>query len=509
MAEAIELPKGEARALIKACFADLASRAQTFAPRSSDPMAEVSEQRHWAQESVGDLERQVSRHQFEPWVEEHANRFLRAHGLASDQLNATSKLDVISGVARALAEEQRLFLYRLEERLLPYQVQDPLFEGVRMRDFPPAAAQAAVQDRTTIGPTLTELAAKYFVAKKRSWVGKTHANRTRQIEFLIEHIGADVPASEINAGHLRGYRDAVQRLRRNHHVGAAKAFSGRQTDDESARVSAKTASLLFETAKAFFNWAKAEGYVAENPATGLRVEMPKASKSRKARRPFRPEELDILFSAPVFTGCKSVARRHDVGPKVIRDAHFWIPLIAFVTGARLGEIVQLHVGDVHLSGPVPFIEITDEDGGALGSGEEKHVKSTAGMRKVPIHPDLLAAGFGDFVAKRADDRRASKRLFYEVAYGADGVASTVFSKWFARLMDKVGLSDPTLVFHSFRHNAEDALRNARQPQYVIDRIIGHSDGATSSLYGEGVSLQVMSEAIGSLAFTTKMREALC
>jgi integrase len=131
---------------------------------------------------------------------------------------------------------------------------------------------------------------------------------------------------------------------------------------------------------------------------------------------------------------------------ILRDAWYWIPILGYLTGARLGELVQLHVSDIHLEGTVPFIEITDANGGPLGSGEEKHVKSSAGLRKVPLHPVLLALGFPEFVRGRRDDRRARKRLFYEVAYGADGQASTVFSKWFARLLDKVGLSDPALVF---------------------------------------------------------------
>jgi hypothetical protein len=86
-------------------------------------------------------------------------------------------------------------------------------------------------------------------------------------------------------------------------------------------------------------------------------------------------------------------------------------------------------------------------------------------------------------------------LFWEVPYGADGQPSTTFSKWFARYLDKLGLTDPALVFHSFRHGIEDAFRNAKQPQYITDQIIGHSDGKVSSEYGKGVSLEVALEAL--------------
>lgn len=178
----------------------------------------------------------------------------------------------------------------------------------------------------------------------------------------------------------------------------------------------------------------------------------------------------------------------------MRDAHFWLPVLGYYTGARLGELVQLHVADVHLNGSVPYIDISEEGGEARGSGSEKSVKSEAGIRKVPIHPDVMALGFAAFVAKVAKDKRG-KRLFWQVGFGADGQASTVFSKWFARLMDKAGLRDPSLVFHSFRHTAEDAFRNALLPQYTTDRIIGHSGGKVSDGYGEGISLETASEAL--------------
>jgi integrase len=95
-------------------------------------------------------------------------------------------------------------------------------------------------------------------------------------------------------------------------------------------------------------------------------------------------------------------------------------------------------------------------------------------------------------------RKNAGRLFFEVRYGADGVPSTVFSKWFARFLDKLGLTDPTIVFHSFRHSAEDAFRNAALPQYQIDRIIGHSDDSTSAGYGEGISLDTAYAAVKAM-----------
>ncbi len=79
-------------------------------------------------------------------------------------------------------------------------------------------------------------------------------------------------------------------------------------------------------------------------------------------------------------------------------------------------------------------------------------------------------------------------------------------KWFARFLDRAGLKDPALVFHSFRHNAEDAFREALQHQYVIDRILGHSNGATSAGYGQGISLETAARAVRDLKMLIRLPE---
>lgn len=227
--------------------------------------------------------------------------------------------------------------------------------------------------------------------------------------------------------------------------------------------------------------------------------MPKQQKGLKPRIPFDAQQIAQLFSAPAFVGCQGPRRRFDEGPYLLRDAYFWIPILGYYTGARLSELVQMHLADVCLDGPIPYLDFNEVDGQG-DAACRKHLKSAAAVRKVPLHDDVLALGFAEFVQKRKADKRAmaSRRLFFEVPYGADGQPGTVFSKWFARLMDRADLDDPRLVFHSFRHTAEDALRNALQPSYVINRIIGHDEGHISGVYGAGVSLATMREAINAM-----------
>lgn len=280
---------------------------------------------------------------------------------------------------------------------------------------------------------------------------------------------------------------------------ARQTFAQKQTESTAHRISGSTVALIFVPTQAFLRWCLSEqGYIDSNPSENVRVSVPKGPKGKVSRRPFSANELTTLFSAPTFAGCQSAKRRFVTGTLIVRDAFYWIPIIAFYTGARLGEIVQLHIADLDCESDIPSMTVTEDGGGAPTGTDAKHVKSEAGVRTIPLHPDLLSLGLRDFVAKRRSRKQTTKRLFPEVKFGADGQASTVFSKWFGRMMSRVGLQDPALVFHSFRHNAEDAFRDALQPQYVIDKIIGHSDGATSAGYGDGASLATLDVAVKAM-----------
>lgn len=315
--------------------------------------------------------------------------------------------------------------------------------------------------------------------------------------------------SQIGPDDMRAYCQGLQRMRRVHHTGCDKSFKGRQTDDESARVDATTVRLHAADAKSMFLWAQRHGYCKEPPLAGLVIDLPKKSKGKKGRIPFEASDAVTLFTSPTFTGCAGPRRRFNAGPFFIRDATFWIPILGFYTGARLSELVQLHLSDVFIDGPIPFIDINENNTpGAPGS--QKHVKSQAGVRKVPIHADLVDLGFLEFVADRQGHKRAkaTPRLFFEVPYGADGQPSTAFSKRFARMMDRAGLTDPALVFHSFRHTVEDALRNAKEPQYLINRLIGHDENHVSGEYGQGVSLEVAKAAIDGMKLPARLPSLL-
>ena len=399
-----------------------------------------------------------------------------------------------------MIEQARLFSFRVGDRVMPYSPVDPLFAD----QTDAACTVAPAAPAPVLGPTLQHVADRYLAWGKARWSLKTLGSRKVRIAFAVEHMGPERPIAGITPADLRSYADAVCRLR-NTRTAAGDSFLARQTENLDHRIAPKTAVLIFEDAKAMFRWAKAkQGFLPTNPAEDVSLDLPKAVKGKKLRRPFTPGELTQLFDSPLFTGHLSASRRYEPGHELVKDDKYWLPLLGFFTGARLGELVQLHLVDVHVDAHIPHIVITEQGGGEIGTGHHKSVKSDAGVRCIPLHPDLMALGFASFVAQERKDKRKHVRLFWRTAFGADTQASTVFSKWFGRLLDKVGLKDPGLVFHSFRHNAEDSLRNALLPQPVIDRIIGHADTATSAGYGEGVWLETAYDAVKAM----KLRVAL-
>ena len=482
----------EARELIYACFAETRKEVDLrppFVPETDDPEIEIEEQAHYAEAEITRLAGELEHRAFSIGTTRAAERALALRGTEMKLIAPEARLRLLDGFTRLLIEKQRLELARLRDPLADFQPLDPLFsEPVSGQNTKPLHIEQ-------FGPSVEDCIADYLAAKKPRWAKKTFIARSKQLGYLQDFLGPHKRIASVTAADIRAYRNALTMLRSNRGRAKQMTFKERLTENTGSQISNKSASIIFEPAKAFFRWAKEEeGILADNPAAAVRWQSTTTGKSARKRRPFSADELATLFGSPLFTGSKSQHRRFQPGDTVVQDARYWIPIIGFYTGMRLGEIVQLHISDVVFEAHVPHFDLNE----CSGSGDPKHIKTAAGIRKVPIHPDLLELGFAHFVEKRRKWNKPCKRIFSEITLGADGQASTQFSKFFARLMDAVGLTDPTLTFHSFRHGAEDAFRNADLQQYTIDSIMGHSDGKVSSEYGEGPGLSLKAEAVRSM-----------
>lgn len=238
--------------------------------------------------------------------------------------------------------------------------------------------------------------------------------------------------------------------------------------------SAKSVSNDLFAVKAIYGWAVANGKCPINPFAGLK--QPRAvikGARRSTKRDFTDEEATrILMAARVREGYRR-----------------WVPWIACFTGARISEICQLERSDIAISSGIHFFRMTTEndsetEGPAASGGADsrKHLKNFSSKRVIPIHPRLIEEGFLDFVASCP-----GKELFTDASpdrFGnRGGNATKVISRW---VREKLSIIDPRISpSHSFRHRFSTLCRNYQVHPEMRDRMMGHSRGGASELYGEG------------------------
>ncbi|HNB77151.1 MAG TPA: site-specific integrase [Rhodocyclaceae bacterium] len=236
---------------------------------------------------------------------------------------------------------------------------------------------------------------------------------------------------------------------------------------------------------AIFETAVANERLDANPVTGVKLRRPKVRE--KARVPFSADELNRIFSSPVFTqGLRPTGGKG--------EAAHWLPLLALWTGARLEELGQLRTDDVRTEAGIAFIYITDDpDTG-------RRIKTTGSRRRVPIHPELVRLGFLNFVTQQG--KAHSQRLFPLLQPSREGSVTKTWSQWFGRyLRASVGISDSRKVFHSLRHGFKDACRESGIPKEVHDRLTGHSSGSIGDTYGSDTfPLAPLADAVSRLRY---------
>ncbi|CAI8961856.1 MULTISPECIES: DUF6538 domain-containing protein [Burkholderia] len=228
-----------------------------------------------------------------------------------------------------------------------------------------------------------------------------------------------------------------------------------------------------------FSVAVSRAWREDNPCTGVRVDV-KVRRARKSARPsFDVATLNRIFSGPAYVGERPAWSGVGASP-----ATYWLPLLGLYTGARVEELCQLHPDDIYEEG---YIDGNGKRQSCwvlrLTHNEERQqgVKTAGSVRRIPLHREMVARGFVEFVASRRD----KSRVFYEMKADKFGVESGVWSLWWIReyLRKYCNPSDPKMVFHSFRHTFKDVCRDHGISKEIADALQGHSDGDASSNYG--------------------------
>lgn len=317
------------------------------------------------------------------------------------------------------------------------------------------------------GRTVGQLIEAFRAERERTKGAESTERKYRHIwRALEEGLGQDKPLRSITRADCRELRALLA----NMPVHMSKRYPGLTIEQATAAaardgneaISERTLWSYLVNLKAVFNWAVKEEWMDKNPAQDLAEK----GRAKVRRRGFAPAELETLFSS-------LQAERTD------HPWRYWLPALSLYSGARAGELAQLLVGDIKPVEGRWCFDLTEF--GADGVRDAgKRLKTAASERIIPIHPAVIRAGFLRFVRSRG---AATARLFPELKEGPNGGYSHDLSRWFGRHLGKIGLDDPSLVFHSFRHGFRDAGARARIQDATIDALGGWKTPGIGAGYG--------------------------
>jgi integrase len=326
----------------------------------------------------------------------------------------------------------------------------------------------------------------------------------RQSVRMLEEIVGSKPVNAYTRENLVDFKDALllvpKAYKQRFKVTVLEAIQANEAK-KFPTLDSHTIGRRLTQVRDFFDWAEKNAFLDENPAQGVHLARSK-KKKRRQRDPFSIGELERLFHSPLFVGCKSDFYWKEPGDHKIRDHRYWLPLLALWTGARMAELAQLLVEDVKTDKEIAYLDVCDDPGDDdAHASDQKRLKTEPSRRIVPIHKELIALGFLEYVAevKRIHRSDARARLFPLCERGADGEYSP-FSKFFRRMLEAAGIKTKRLVFHSFRHSFEDAMREAKLDESVRYRITGRTRDHSEAMYGRGESAITLKSHIDTVKY---------
>nr|WP_295884961.1 site-specific integrase [uncultured Devosia sp.] len=236
--------------------------------------------------------------------------------------------------------------------------------------------------------------------------------------------------------------------------------------------------------------------------------VPKKVRSHEQRPGYSADDVELLFTHPIWTGCHSPARRHVPGDIIVWDGLYWCPLISAYSGVRREEIAAMQVAEVVLEGDVPHFVIKES--------ENRGLKTLASVRTVPIHSALFALGIDRYV--RQQQKAGEIDLFPDLR-PTSGTKTSWGDKLHYGFAKAVKLTlgaahverSEAKTFHSFRHYICTALDRVEAiKDKTIKDIVGHENvGTTDRVYKEPALLAVKLAALNFLPdLTTKATTAI-
>lgn len=318
-------------------------------------------------------------------------------------------------------------------------------------------------------PCIHEAIEAYCAEKQRTgqWTDRTAKDFIPKLRFFSKQLG-DLEVCALDRQHIRDFKNIIDKLPAGYgkektyrNVPLEKIMEGIVPLEK--RMRPTSLNKYYGVINSFIIWMQ-KNY--DNIQIGIEKIMNISVSGQKdlIRSIFSEEDLRKIFLSQQY-----------INKSFREDYKYWVPLIGYYTGMRLEEICQLYLSDIKEENNIWYFDIIEDN--------DKHVKTASGIRKVPIHDDMIDKfGFLNFVNKQKNKKQ--ERLFPELKKQS-GRYSHYASRWFGQYLLKVGVKDKggAKVFHSFRHTFINACKLAGVEEYKVKEVVGHEVGSKSITYG--------------------------
>ncbi len=440
------------------------------------------------------------------------DRLMRTHGLPGT-MRAAVEIGVLEADLRVYEEALR----RVRGEVPVMLVDDApdtamgLPEGVTPR--PPSLAPApSAPSAPATAPLASSLVDPFFVRREK--IDRTRhqvMGQERTTLRLFLEVCGDRPMADYRRGDVTTFLGTLRRMPNTYgrspkdRTRTVAEIIAEADSRDAQRLTDKTVKRHLSAVSQFFRFAVDAGHltvaargelVGDHSFTGGR-------RARDQRNAWTPEELTKLFKSPIWTGRHRFYRTR-AGGEIIRDAKFWLPLLALFHGARLEEFADLYRRDVGRDDGTWFVALTeaapDEEEGSGG----RRLKNANAERNVPIHPEVIRLGFLDYIAKTAPN--PNDPLFPDLRpQGEDRRRGASVTRWFVEYRRAVGVYRPGVAIHAFRHTANTRLRdditNWQQERHA-NYLFGHSQGGGEGRerYDKGPGLKAVAKTLALLRY---------
>lgn len=238
------------------------------------------------------------------------------------------------------------------------------------------------------------------------------------------------------------------------------------------------------------NFCVRRDYLVKSPAFGLSI-----------RRDRLPREDWNRFTFQDIQAILHDLQLHKTKWLQKKPQWFYVPLLGMYTGCRIEEICQLHVTDVMVHRQIRGEEKSHFYYISINLAKDKNTKTPQSVRLVPLHPEIIKAGFIEFV--ESVKQKKHERVFHGLKLGENGYSHSFGKDW--NLMVKTLLTDKEKKsFKSFRKAFSDELKQAGVEMSLVSELMGHElQGTTARVYTNLYDLPTRYNAILKLDYLSE------